>query len=448
MHSSLYSLWGLIASTMLYPLAERHQKRDILKKYKALKEEAADAFVIRKQRARERLVGVLQHAEKTVPYYRDLFAAYRFTPEKVLKDLRYFEELPHLTKDILREQGERLVSEPYAHAIVRRQKTGSSTGPAATIFYSQEDLDWTAAQNILMLGWGGKRRWDREVHLSTRFAGERPPAELEFEWKKCLILNRFNIFTTGFDDASQERLLDDLRKAKARVVQGHPSSLFALARYLKKKGRTSPDLFGLFVSTGEMMRPDQREHIETVLGVKVVSRYGACEFGVMAQELAQGPKNQLLCHDSMVWPEAVPVKTPDGETASELVFTNLKNTTMPLIRYRMGDVGTLEEREDGWWLTELTGRVHDNVWIDGVCYPTHYIQDILDRCGPISDFQILVKDKKALEFRLVTDDPGAWPFIETQVKSNFPSIPVRCIKPEELVFVGIRGKFSYLVREA
>jgi phenylacetate-CoA ligase len=228
------------------------------------------------------------------------------------------------------------------------------------------------------------------------------------------------------------------------VVQGHPSTLFAFARWLHKSGRDGRGLFEIFVSTGEMISPAQRHLIEDRLGVRVADRYGACEFGVMAQELEQGPKGELLVSDSLVRPELF---EPDETGEGELVFTGLRNPAMPLIRYRMGDLGRLEERERGWWLSSLTGRVHDQVEIDGNIYPTHYIQDIFDRCGPITDFQIVAREGRAREFRLVAEE-GAWEGIRTAVSANFPSVAARRITPEELVFVGERGKFSYLLREA
>lgn len=438
------TLFGMFAVSCLYPIAERSLKRKITPKLAVLRSEAGQLFSVRKVRAHERLVRCLEHAGQTVPYYRDLFAQLGFEPAKVRQDIRYLEAIPYLTKDILREQGKRLISEAYADKIVREQKTGSSTGLAAVIYYDQESLDWTAAQNILMLAWGGKRRYEREAHLSTRFADTRRPRYPEFEAKKCFVLNRYNIYTNGLDDASQEILLEDLRHARARVVQGHPSSMFALARYLKKQDRKIPKLFDIFVSTGEMLTPAQRELIENELKVRVSNRYGACEFGVMAQERVNGPKGELMVSDSLVWPE---LAAQDEAGMGELVFTNLRNPAMPLIRYRMGDLGCLVERKDGWWITALTGRTHDSVTMDGVAYPTHYIQDILDRCGDISDFQILVKEGQAVELRLVTA-PENWDSVCARVQEYFPSLPARRIEAKDLVFVGVRGKFSYLVREA
>lgn len=439
---------GMFKVACIYPLAERTLHRRITPKLRVLRAEAARPFPERKALALERLISVLEQAKATVPYYRELFAACHFSPCSVRRDARYLDELPCLTKDILREQGPRLIDTRYADKIIREQKTGSSTGLAASIFYDQDGLDWTAAQNIQVLEWGGKRRWFREAHLSTRFADSRPPRWPDFEAKKCFALHRRNIYTAGFDDAAQERLLADLRRARARFVQGHPSSMFALARYAHRTGTEAHGLFDVFVSTGEMLTDAQRTLIEDVLGVRVSNRYGACEFGVMAQEPVAGPRGEMLVCDSLVWPETADATDGGGDgNAKELVFTNLRNQVMPLIRYRMGDMGCLEERANGWWITQITGRTHDSVDIGGTTYPTHYIQDILDRCGDIADFQISVRDGKAMELRLVTPET-AWAEVSARVGAQFPTVPLRRIGADELVFVGVRGKFSYLLREA
>ena len=436
----LYDLLGLFTAHVLYPYAEKKYSRIIIPKLAVLRLEASLPFAERKRLAQERLVQALDHAGRTVPYYRDLFAAHHFSPDSVRQDVRHLDKLPYLTKEIVREQGARLLSETRSGPLHER-KTGGSTGPATLIFYDQEGLDWTAAQNILMLEWAGKRRYNREAHLSSRFLQPLPPNAVQIEARKCFLLNRHNIYTSGLNPAAQKQLYADLRTAHARFVQGHPSSMAALAHYLlEQKGRI-PRIFDVFVSTGEMLMESQRALIEKVLRCRVSNRYGACEFGVMAQERAGESRGELLVSDSMVWPE-VAEPGPDGE--GELVFTAIRNRAMPLIRYRMGDLGRLSERADGWWLSSLTGRIHDAVVIDGVAYPTHYVQDILDRCGPITDFQITVRDDVAQELRIVCA-PEDWTGVAAAVSKNFPTIPLRRITMVELVLVGRREKFKYTV---
>jgi phenylacetate-CoA ligase len=414
----------------------------ITPKYKILRQEAKQTFSLRKAQAQMRLIRTVKEAAVHVPYYRDLFQKIGFDPESLDRDIRYFEDIPYLTKQELRTEGLRLIDERYKDKIVREQKTGGSTGPAAIVRYDQESIDWTAAQNILMLEWGGKHRWDREAHLSTRFPGMEK--QLLHEGDKEKVLNRYNIYTAGFDAESQKNLIADIKNSNAKFIQGHPSSLYALARYVQSHNIKLESFFSVFVSTGELLSDKQRALIEEILRVRVSNRYGSCEFGVMAQELADGPKGYLKVHDSMVWPE---VFQPDTESKQgELVFTALRNPSMPLIRYRIGDLGRLEENENGWWISALCGRTHNSVIINDSSYPTHYIQDILDRCGPIEEFQIFAPEGKALEMRLVVEEEH-WDEVCAKVQRNFPELAVRRISSKELVFAGSRGKFSYIVRE-
>lgn len=437
----LSDAFGVLTAYLVYPLAQRREKRLILPKLRTLRAEAAQPFSIRKAQAHKRLVAVLEQAGRTVPYYRELFAARGFDPASVARDIRYLDDLPCLTKADIMEQGRRLISENAPQGALHERKTGSSTGPAARIYYDQVAMDWTAAQNIQTLEWAGKRRYYREAHLSTRFLTPIPPHDARREAWKCFVLNRENIYTDSLEGGDQDRLWQDIRQAGARVVQGHPSSLYALARHLEQQGGIGGRAFDLFVSTGEMLTDKQRQTIERVLQCRVANRYGAAEFGVMAQETAGRGDNSLLVADSMVWPEMV---APNEAGVGELVFTALRNAAMPLIRYRMGDLGQLTEQAAGWRLTQLMGRVHDAVVVDGTTYPTHFMQDILDRCGDIQDFQIAVKDGQAVELRLVTA-PDQWETIANAVRGNFPTLALRRIAPQELVFVGRRGKFRYLV---
>ncbi|QJT09808.1 phenylacetate--CoA ligase family protein [Oceanidesulfovibrio marinus] len=425
---------------MAYPIAQRMEKRSILPKARALRRAARQPFAERKAQASEMLLDTLRHAQATVPYYRDLFASLSFDPEKVAKDPRYLEDLPWLTKDILQEQGARMLSEDYEYKSLCQCKTGSSTGPSALIYYDPVSRDWTAAHNIVSLWLGGKRRWNSEIHLSTRFIEPQHKIDIRREAFKCFALNRVNVLTDSYSAEGLAPAWDKISKVRPHVVQGHPSTMYALARYVEQLPKHPGKRFNMFVSTGEMLEERQREAIERVLKCRVANRYGAAEFGVMAQELKDRPGNEMLVADFMVWPD---VADPDNDGYGELAFTNLRNPSMPLIRYRMGDMGRLEEHDDGWWITDITGRVHDKVSINGDVYPTHYVQDILDRCGHIQDFQIAVRQGEVEELRLVVAEKD-WEPIATKVRQNFPDVALRRIRADELLFQGWRGKFRYI----
>ena len=425
---------------ILYPLGECFGGRTILKKLYALRREAALPFEERKKQAASRLYQQVVEASRKIPYYRDLFSKKHFHPEWLKDSPEALEELPWLTKDIIREQGRRMLHEDYANGFLHERKTGGSTGPSTMIYYSQEDLDWTAAQNILMLEWAGKKLGEKEVHLSTRFLEPPTPEGIRYEKRKCFLLNRVNILTKDHSEKEMEDFLRRLQKARAVSVQGHASTMYALANYMESKNIISKRLFDIFISTGESILDSRKQKIERFIGCKVADRYGAAEFGVMAQQLRQS--NDLLVSDSLVWPE---VTDCDQEGVGELVFTAIRNKAMPLIRYRMGDLGRLDERDTGWWASHLSGRIHDEVSIGGHVYPTHYLLDVLDhRCPGILDFQVLARKGVAEGLNIVPGEGQDITWIAQHLQKEFPGLPVRQIQPDELRFVGRRGKFRYI----
>src|SRR5262249_1865628 len=161
-------------------------------------------------------------------------------------------------------------------------KTGGSTGPSTLIYYSQDALDWTAAVNLLVLEWAGKRRHAREVHLASRFPEAFPWKDRLKEEIKRAALNRVNIYIDSLDDHSLAPLWQQLRRARAHLVQGHPSTLYALALFLERSGCQTERIMRIFESTGEVLDNKKRQTIERVFRCRVVNRYGSAEFGVVA----------------------------------------------------------------------------------------------------------------------------------------------------------------------
>jgi phenylacetate-CoA ligase len=418
--------------------------RDIRSKARILKEQSRIPFHKRKEYQRRQLVEMLCFAGDTVPYYRDLFAQIEFDPTKVGPDPSYLLRLPCLTKDIVRREGPRLISDQCSRGSLHVRKTGGSTGPAALIYYSQDALDWTAAANLLVLEWAGKERYWKEVHLSTRFPENIPFKDRIKERCKCLALNRINTFTDRLDDEGLAKLWNDLLRARPYLVQGHPSTMWALSRFVINRGYEARGVLQVFESTGEVLDPVKRRFIEESLDCHVVNRYGNAEFGVMAYDPGLEHDNRLRLLDSMVWPEVD--GTEDGR--SELIFTGLTNQAMPLIRYRTGDQGELRENQDGIFLCNLMGRVHEMVRIEDRVYPTHYFQDLLNKIGSIIEFQILDRNDGRPLLKIVPEESASPEAVLTRVGQWLDNkVDVMLVELEDLNRVGRNGKFCHVVRD-
>lgn len=443
----LSTIKGLISAHVAYPLAEHLEGREVRPKLRALQAHYRQPLAQRLALVRDQVAQTVVHAMAHVPYYRDAFGAIGFDPNKLRSDLRYLQDLPWLTKDIIREQGERMLSRPLAEQRHHVCKTGGSTGQSTVIYYDQAAADHSAAVTLYCRDQAGKSKRQSELHFAARFPGDPPAMWPTREDFKCFAMNRSNIFFGALDEAGLEEMWATLRRRRPHLVHGHPSTLYALACHIEKT-RGSAKAFQVFESSGELMEPYQRQKIAQALRCRVVNRYGLAELGVVAYDLedpASTPGMQLL--ESEAWCEVAPVGHDSLEAGQgELTFTALRNRLMPLIRYRCGDLGQLQTTHHGVYLSKVIGRIHDMVPINGVPHATHHIQDVLDhRVGGIEEFQIDLRTQPPV-LRIVVDHHGNAEHIAQKIQGYWPhAFELQFVSQANLVRVGRHAKFRHVV---
>jgi phenylacetate-CoA ligase len=434
---------GWLSALVAYPIAERIEKRDIRTKRSALRSYYKLAFEARKQIMRTRLADMTEFAGANVPYYKDLFRTRGFDPSLLRKDSAYLQDLPYLTKDIVREQGLRLLSRDLDGLRHYDMKTGGSTGLSAHFLYDQQAADHSAAVTLYARERIGKKKHKFELHFACKF----PDAATSKKWTrddwKELAMNRSNIFFDRLDEQGLDEMWKSLLARRPYLIHGHPSTIYALACHIQKTiGQAKA--FEVFESSGELLEAHQRKVISEVLQCKVIDRYGLAELGVMAYEL-NGPSSGLQALDSEGWPESLEQEDPAGKT-HELVFTGFRNRLMPLLRYRTGDLARVVERRDGFYLTEVVGRIHDLVPINGIPHPTHHIMDILDhRVGGIQEFQIDLRQSKPI-LRVVPEVTSSVDHIREKIFSFWgDAFELQFVQHDGFVRVGRHQKFRHLV---
>jgi len=435
---------GWFGAIIAYPIAERLEKRDILTKRGELRNYYTIAFDARKQIMRTRLAEIAGYAGVNSPYYKDLFKTHKFEPELLRKDSAYLEALPYLTKDIVREQGNRLLTSDINSQRCYKMKTGGSTGRAAHFIYDQDAVDYSAAVTLYARERIGKKKHMFELHFASRFPNEAPSNKWTKEGWKELAMNRSNVYFSRMDAIGLEEMWEAISVRRPHLVHGHPSTIYALACQIKN-GRERANAFEVFESSGELLERYQRDVISEALQCVVIDRYGLAEFGIIGYEL-NGPDSGLQILDSEGWPESVQLDDEFG-TAHELVFTGFRNRFMPLLRYRTGDLAKVIEQQDGLYLTEVVGRIHDIVPINGIPHPTHYIMDVLDhRIGGVQEFQIDLRAPKPI-LRIVRESDA----LEEQIREKIALIwgdafVLQFVYHDEFIRVGRNQKFRHVVQ--
>lgn len=434
---------GLASALIAYPLAERVEKRFVDPKVTELRNHYQIPFAQRIRLAQDRLVDTLLYAQYHVPYYRDLFSQLAFNPKNVRNDVGYMQDLPFLTKDIIREQGARLHSKPIQDTRHHVCKTGGSTGLPCVVYYDQEAADYSSAVTMYARERIGKTKYKPELHFACRFPDAVDTKWLSREDFKCFAMNRSNVFFSRLDNVGLEEIWQTLSRRRPYLVHAHPSTIYALACYVERQyggGNT----FQVFESSGELLETYQREKIGSALQCRVVNRYGLAEFGVIGYEL-NGSTEGIQLLESEGWPECRQVDGDDSG-AHELVFTGFKNRLMPLIRYCTGDLSQVQQRTTGFFMANVVGRMHDIVPINGIPYPTHHIMDMLDhRVGGIQEFQIDLRSTQPT-LRIVPEAHASLEHIQAKISEIWgQEFDVKFVGADELVRTGRHQKFRHLV---
>lgn len=433
-------LKGITGAYIAYPLAEKIEKRAISSKVKELEKYYKLSFEERKIYAQDKLLKTLNFAHTSVPYYKELFESVGFNPNNIVKDMKYLEDIPYLTKDIIREQADRMFAAPLKNIKHHLRKTGGSTGISANIYYDQVGLDYSAAVTRYCRINIGATVHKSELHFAASFV--KPPQKilLSKDDVKNFALNRSNIFFDRLDGFGLKEIWNILIEKNVYLVHGHPSTLYALACYVDEHN-LNKKVFEVFESSGELLQDYMREKIEKVFSCRIINRYGSAEFGVIGYELDRDSKNMQIL-DSEGWPESR--VTSDG---NEFVFTGFHNRLMPLIRYATGDMAKVLENDKGFYMTDVVGRIHDMVNINGIEYPTHTIMDVLDhKVGGIQEFQIDVRFEKPL-LRVAIEQDETPENISFKIKNTWlGEMDIEFVDIGDFIRVGERAKFRHVVQ--
>lgn len=301
---------------------------------------------------------MVSYAFKHCPYYQERLGAAGF--DGSLRDWGDFRRLPILTKKDIRENGEKLISCEFRQKDLVEAKTGGSTGVALQVYFDSQCQEMRNAAAMRSDRWAG---WDIGMPVAAIW-GNPPVADTLKKKIRNLLLDRtIYLDTMEINEDSVRRFVLDWQRTKPRVIFGHAHSIYILAKYLQRLGVEDIRPSGI-ISTSMMLLEPERWLIENVFRCRVTNRYGCEEVGLIACECERHEGLHLNMDHVVVeflkddGTEAVP-----GEEAN-IIVTDLINRGMPLIRYRIGDIGILSGRScscgRGLQLMErVTGRQAD-----------------------------------------------------------------------------------------
>lgn len=329
-----------VAAEAIFPLHERLKGHDTVRRRKALEQSQwFDAARLRELQAHN-LRTFLQDIGQHVPYYRDLFRDLGFDPAAV-RGAADLQTLPLLTKQVIRDNVERLRSEDAAK--LTRFNTGGSSGEPLVFYLGAERVSHDVAAKWRATRWWGVDIGDPEVVVWGS------PIELGSQDRVRAFRDKLlrSTLLPAFEMSEQKlrAFIDSIRSARPRMLFGYPSALAHVAAFAQRSGIVLDDL-GIKVAfvTAEQLQPEQRERIARVFNCAVANGYGARDAGFIAHECPAGGMH-ICAEDIVVEAIGADGKPVPAGTPGELTITHLATRGFPFVRYRTGDVGVLSTRK-------------------------------------------------------------------------------------------------------
>jgi phenylacetate-CoA ligase len=275
-----------------------------------------------------RMQAVVSHAIQHVPYYRqiakDLGLAHDF-----VQSLADIEKLPFLTKSIVFNQGNNMLSE-VAKGPRFSATTSGTTGMPMTAYRDLHAINRENAFVWRCMMWAGLHPGEPRVWIR----GDKIVAPTQVKppfWRYVKADNMLMMSSYHLSDASATGYIDAIERMDPVVIQGYPSAVLLLARYMLSTGRTyKGKRLRSVVTSSETVTTEHRELVQRAFGCKIIDWYGCMERMLAIGNCEHGTYHVMSDYSHVEF-------LPQDDGTHEVVGTGFDNQLMPFIRYRLGD---------------------------------------------------------------------------------------------------------------
>lgn len=304
---------------------------------------------------------ILDLAYNHVPNYYKRFREAGVSPDRIhsLEDVAL---LPYLEKSEIRRDPLAFVDSRVNRKELLILHTTGTTGTPLRIYTNRTARQWNYAffdAYVTSLGINvGSNRATFGGRIIAHPMQNRPPFWRYSFFQKNLLFSSYHM-----TDKNLPFYFDKLKEYQPELIDSYPSSLYTLSKYIieyKKAGQIRPK--GIVTSAATLF-DEQRTVIEEAFQCKVKDQYGCAEMCIFVGQCKEGKYHYRPDYSLIeIIKENGQIAKP-GEMG-EIVCTGFINQVMPLIRYKIGDVGIMSSETcrcglDTPYFDKILGRVDD-----------------------------------------------------------------------------------------
>lgn len=366
----------------------------------------------------DKLNDVLKYAYNNSSFYNELYS--KIKPEDlVIKKFDDFRKIPVLKKESLKKaiKDNSIRAKNYNPKQLYYTSTTGSTGQPLELFFDKECIN----KRSLVLN-----RIMDSIKLKSYY-------RTIFIWRdKKLSIPQKVLKKTGFflpiqvgdfnnpvssatTKESLDEIVEKIRAFNPEVIRGYVSAIYVIASFLRQKGIKLKALRSV-ITSAEYLPEVLWKEFEEIFGCPVYNLYGGSEAPAIAVNNNQNHYMNLsedLYFVEVLNEEGQPVIP--GE-AGLITITDFTSKAMPLIRYQIGDIATIDEKfydlttDQYRYLCSVEGRTNDIFELeDGSIIFSHLWYIVFRDEAWIDKFKVIQETKSKIIIYIV-------PFILEQEK--------------------------------
>lgn len=407
----------------LIPFKYRYGKKfrefsNLLRIAKSWTYEDAKTFQLNKLRE------VLKYSEANVPFYTEMFKKINFdTNIQSFEDLK---KLPILTKEIIIENHEKLISKSF-HKKKYKMSTSGTTGKRLSLYGSDDLFKIECSFITNSFKSHGAKLYDKHSIWIRRYS-PKPNDPIYFD---DLELNRSYMSAFHLNDETIFEYVKYINKTKSEILVSYPSTIYYLA-LLCNKHKLKLNHIKYLHGASEVCLPQWTDKIKEYLGIDIKMHYGQVEKVSFAHQDSEDfyyRENLLYGYNEVM---------EDGS----LVSTGFYNDVMPLIRYETKDKIKLLKTPvlDGAFpktIEEILGRNGDMLVTEkDSLVPAVNFYSFMSKYDEVDLFQIIQKkETKSVSFFIVPNklyNKKTEENLLIEMKSRLGNVDIKIIVVEKL----------------
>lgn len=393
---------------------------------------------------------IARFAYEHSPFYREFYGDHGFSGTD-LRDPEAFTSLPFLTKDLIRENYERIKTPEATDRNASKSISSGSTGHPLTVLSDRRAqvraYEWRA------MGWWGVDPWESGTTIDRSWRGGlRKVQHAVFWWP----VKRSLFHTLKLDESTLTAFLEQWHRQKPQYVVGFIGGISQVAAFASQRGIHLEPAKAIAVTAGPLLE-GHRHEMESVFGGRVYNVYRSTESNWLAGECEH--QTGLHVYEDI---KNLEVIRDDGSPTGvgeegETVFTDFENRVFPLVRYRIGDRtsrlgGACACGRPFQRVETIQGRIVDALVLPSGRVLTGDIFDYFEGCAEsIRQWQVYQGEDHAVTVTVrLTDHSDARRVAEERVARLRAHVGGEAPVTLELVdeIHPVRGKFRPIVSDA